>query len=69
MGHLNGVMFSPEDMKRAPSERRRYMDMEISDKAAVFYYLQQYNRILIHRNNLLKQINKNGSLKKCWEYS
>jgi DNA replication and repair protein RecF len=68
MGHLNGVMFSPEDMKivkEAPSERRRYMDMEISQiKPQYFYYLQQYNRILIHRNNLLKQINKNGSLKK-----
>jgi DNA replication and repair protein RecF len=68
MGHLNGVMFSPEDLKivkEAPSERRRYMDMEISQiKPQYFYYLQQYNRVLIHRNNLLKQIKKNDELKK-----
>jgi len=68
MGHLNGVMFSPEDLKivkESPSERRRYMDMEISQiKPQYFYYLQQYNRILTHRNNLLKQINKKAELKK-----
>ena len=33
MGHINGVPFSPEDLKLvkgSPAERRRFMDMEIS---------------------------------------
>lgn len=68
MGHLNGVIFSPEDLKivkEGPSERRRFMDMEISQvKPKYFYYLQQYNRILNHRNNLLKEINNNPVLEK-----
>lgn len=68
MGHFNAVMFSPEDLrlvKESPSERRRYMDMEISQmKPQYFYNLQQYNRILAHRNNLLKEIVKNPDAKK-----
>lgn len=68
MGHLNSVIFSPEDLKlirEGPSERRRYMDMELSQiRPKYFYYLQQYNRILNHRNNLLKDIQKKPSLAK-----
>ena len=68
MGHLNGVMFSPEDLKivkESPSERRRYMDMEISQiKPLYFYYLQKYNRILTLRNNRPKHITKKAELKK-----
>ena len=33
MGHINSVLFSPEDLKLvkgSPTERRRFMDMEIS---------------------------------------
>lgn len=41
------------------------MDMEISQvKPQYFYSLQQYNRILNHRNNLLKEINEKSSLRK-----
>lgn len=68
MGHLNGVIFSPEDLKlikEGPVERRRFMDMEISQiKPRYFYYLQSYNRILNQRNNLLKEIQRKPSLKK-----
>lgn len=68
MGHMNSVLFSPEDLKLvkgSPTERRRFMDMEISQvKPQYFYSLQQYNRILNHRNNLLKDINEKSSLKK-----
>lgn len=68
MGHINSVLFSPEDLKLVkggPTERRRFMDMEISQiKPKYFYSLQQYNRILSHRNNLLKNINEDSSLKK-----
>jgi len=68
MGHLNSVLFSPEDLKLVkggPGERRRFMDMEISQiKPRYFYSLQQYNRILSQRNNLLKAIPSNESLRK-----
>jgi DNA replication and repair protein RecF len=66
MGNLNAVMFSPEDMliiKEGPSERRRFIDISMSQlKPAYFYDLQQYARILAQRNNLLKEIEKNKSL-------
>lgn len=68
MGHLNSVIFSPEDLKlikEGPIERRRYIDMGLSQvKPKYFYYLQQYNRVLNQRNNLLKSIKDNHSLKK-----
>jgi DNA replication and repair protein RecF len=68
MGHLNGVMFSPEDLrlvKEGPIERRRFMDMELSQmKPQYFYSLQQYNRILLQRNNLLKEVARKPSLRK-----
>ncbi|HZK34139.1 MAG TPA: DNA replication/repair protein RecF [Bacillota bacterium] len=68
MGHLNSVIFSPEDLKlvkEGPVERRRFMDIEISQiNPRYFYYLQQYNRVLNHRNNLLKEIQRKPSLRK-----
>ncbi len=66
MGHINSVMFSPDDLKlirEGPAERRRFMDIELSQiRPKYFYYLQQYNRVLNHRNNLLKSIQSNPSL-------
>ena len=66
MGHLNSVMFSPEDLKlvrEGPQERRRFMDMELSQvKPKYFYHLQQYNRVLTQRNRLLKEIPYKPSL-------
>jgi len=58
LGNLNVVLFSPEDLKlvkEGPSERRRFMDREISQISTKYYYtLSQYNKILQHRNKLLK---------------
>ena len=58
LGNLNVVLFSPEDLKlvkEGPSERRRFMDREISQISTKYYYtLNQYNKILQHRNKLLK---------------
>jgi DNA replication and repair protein RecF len=60
MGQLNSVMFSPEDLqiiKEGPSERRRFIDIALSQlKPSYFYNLQQYIRILNQRNYLLKEI-------------
>lgn len=71
MGQLNTVLFSPEDMsiiKEGPNERRRFIDIALSQiKPTYFYDLQQYSRILTQRNHLLRDItkseNKKGKLK------
>ena len=58
MGALNAVMFSPEDLelvKGSPAERRRFMDMELSQLRPAYYYtLQRYNAALKQRNALLR---------------
>ena len=59
-GIVNMVFFSPEDLniiKDGPAERRRFMDMELChlDKVYVFN-LMQYNKVLMQRNKLLKDI-------------
>jgi DNA replication and repair protein RecF len=60
MGHLNAVIFSPEDLfiiKEGPSERRRFLDITLSQlKPSYFYDLQQYSKILLQRNILLKEM-------------
>lgn len=60
MGHLNAVMFSPEDLlliKQGPSERRRFIDITISQLRPYYFYdLQRYLKILYQRNTLLKTI-------------
>ena len=65
-GTLYAVIFSPEDLalvKDAPTERRRFLDIELCQLSRVYYYdLQQYYRILKQRNNLLKEIQKKPSL-------
>jgi len=58
MGQVNCVFFSPDELrlvKDAPADRRRFLDIDISqiDKA-YFYALLKYNKILLQRNALLK---------------
>lgn len=66
MGNMIAVMFSPEDIfivKDGPSQRRRLIDITISQlRPSYFYNLQQCNKILIQRNMLLKEIQYNKSL-------
>jgi len=61
LGCLNVVMFAPEDLtlvKGGPGERRRFLDMAISQMRPSYYYtLQQYNAALKQRNALLKDPN------------
>lgn len=60
MGHLNAVIFSPEDLfiiKEGPSERRRFLDITLSQlRPSYFHDLQQYAKILLQRNMLLKEM-------------
>lgn len=65
-GHVCGVLFAPEDLqivKSGPSERRRFMDMQLSQlRPAYFYALQRAVRTLNQRNALLREIARNGAL-------
>ncbi len=66
-GSLHIVLFAPENLqliKAGPSERRRFIDLEMCQLSRVYYYdLRQYHKILKQRNNLLKEIQKDKSLK------
>ena len=57
-GIINLVFFSPEDLniiKNGPSERRRFVDMELSQLDKVYLSdLYNYNKIVNQRNHLLK---------------
>jgi len=59
-GIVNLVFFSPEDLniiKNSPSERRKFMDMELCQLDPVYFHdLSNYNHILNQRNKLLKEI-------------
>lgn len=60
LGLLHIIFFSPEDLsiiKNGPSERRRFINMELSQLDKVYLYnLTEYNKVLNNRNKLLKQM-------------
>ena len=66
-GIINLVFFSPEDLniiKNGPLERRKFMDSELCQLNR--FYLSQlanYNKIVIQRNKLLKDLPFSGSLR------
>lgn len=67
LGIVNIVFFSPEDLniiKNGPSERRRFIDMELCQLDKFYLYnLTNYNKIVNQRNKLLKDIYFNEELK------
>jgi len=68
IGNLNTVIFSPDHMKiikDGPVERRRFMDIILSQvKPGYYYNLVQYLRTLEQRNNLLNEAKTNSSILK-----
>ncbi len=60
VGRLNVVFFSPEDLsiiKDGPSERRRFMDMELCQLDQIYLNnLAKYNKLLVERNKVLKNL-------------
>ncbi len=66
MGHVNGVLFAPEDLrmvKDGPAERRRFIDMELSQiKPSYYYALQHYAHALMQRNRLLRDVAEKPAL-------
>ena len=65
-GIVNLVFFSPEDLniiKNGPSERRRFVDMELSQLDRVYLSdLYNYNRVVNQRNHLLKGGRDSGNI-------
>ena len=66
MGQINCIFFSPDELKlvkEAPADRRRFMNIDISqiDKS-YFYALTRYNKILQQRNAYLKNNNDSREL-------
>lgn len=73
-GIINMVFFSPEDLniiKNGPAERRRFIDLELSQLDKVYLSdLTTYNKIVNQRNHLLKELdfNKNAlSTLEVWD--
>jgi DNA replication and repair protein RecF len=60
IGQVNVVMFSPEDMTlitSPPANRRRHLDITISQiDHRYMMHLSQYNKVLLQRNALLRQL-------------
>jgi DNA replication and repair protein RecF len=65
-GIINVVIFSPEDLdiiKRGPDERRRFIDLELCQIDSMYVHnLINYNKIILHRNKLLKDCNDEEEL-------
>ena len=64
VGHFNAVLFLPQMLRvveGSPSERRRYLDLAISQvNSAYAADLSEYGQILSQRNALLKQLGEQG---------
>ena len=58
LGLLTVVYFSPDELKmikEAPQERRRFIDLSLSQESKPYYLsLARYNKILAQRNKLIK---------------
>lgn len=66
LGLMNIIFFSPEDLriiKNGPAERRRFINMELCQLDSMYLHdLGEYNKALMQRNKLLKQIYYKPSL-------
>ena len=67
VGNLRVVMFSVDDLTiitGSPADRRRYLDITISQFNREYVRaLQRYNRILVQRNSLLRNLrDRHGSI-------
>lgn len=60
LGHSGVVLFTPDDLalvKSSPQVRRKFLDQEVGPFYPGYrHYLQQFNKVLTHRNHLLKSI-------------
>ncbi|MDD4211159.1 MAG: DNA replication/repair protein RecF [Clostridia bacterium] len=67
IGTLNCVFFAPDELKLvkdSPQDRRRFMDIDLSQLSKNYFYLiNTYNKILAERNKLLKDTKSFDTLK------
>ncbi len=67
MGELNAVFFAPDELKLikdSPEDRRRFMDISLSQvHRDYFYSLNKYNKLLQSRNKTLKTYTDAQTLK------
>ena len=72
-GNFNVVMFSPEDLKiikDSPGVRRKFIDMELCQLDAKYYYnLVQYNKVLNERNTILRNRSINKDILDVYDLS
>ena len=58
LGNIHSVFFNPSELKlvqESPEDRRRFMNISLSQMSKTYFRaLQNYNKILAQRNNLLK---------------
>ena len=58
MGELTAVFFAPDELKLikdSPEDRRRFMDVSLSQTYKDYFYtLSKYNKLLLSRNKCLK---------------
>ncbi len=63
-GIANIIFFSPEDLniiKEGPSQRRKFIDMELCQLDKIYMSnLASYNRVIMQRNKLLKELEIHG---------
>ncbi len=66
-GIFNVIFFSPEDLniiKNGPKERRKFIDIELCQLDKIYVYnLVNYNKVLNQRNQVLKDVFFEPSLK------
>ena len=62
LGNVFAVFFNPDELKlikESPEDRRRFMDVSISQRSRGYYNsLLRYKKIIAQRNNLLKDEDK-----------
>lgn len=67
LGEFTAVYFSPDELKlikESPEDRRRFMDIDISQTSKQYFYLlNRYEKILANRNKLLKETKDETVLK------
>ena len=76
LSQANAVFFSPEELKLikdSPEERRKFMNIDISQTNKKYFYLiGRYEKVLENRNKLLKSTNDIGVVKETidiWDRS
>ncbi|MGE3267302.1 MAG: DNA replication/repair protein RecF [Chloroflexota bacterium] len=72
IGQVNVVLFTPDDVALvagAPAGRRRYLDITISQVNGHYLRaLQRFNKVLVQRNHLLRQVRERRQRQDQLEY-